>query len=141
NPPYRSGDQGQPVVEVKKKLVKLGFANWKNPSPNYGVNTMNRVKDFQRAYGLSVDGIAGNKTLEKLDSLIKDGKYQDGDSGQHVVNLKKKLVKLGFASWKNPSPNYGSITAGVVESFQSYYNIRVSGVANQATINKIDEIL
>jgi len=141
NPPYRSGDQGQPVVELKQKLVRLGFATWHNPSPIYGKNTANRVKDFQEAYGLTVDGIAGNQTLNKLNDLLNSGKYQNGDTGKHVVNLKQKLVKLGFAKWKSPSPNYGPITSEVVEDFQAYYGLRKSGVANQATINKLNEIL
>jgi len=141
DPPYRPGDQGQPVIELKKKLVQLGFASWTNPSPNYGKHTANRVKYFQRAYGLSVDGIAGTETINKLDELLKSGKFQNGDKGKHVVDLKKKLVRIGFANWKKPSQNYGAITSRVVEDFQSYYGLPVSGVANKATLNKIDEIL
>ena len=141
NPPYRPGDIGEPVVKLKEKLVKLGYASWSDPSPNYGTNTANRVKDFQRAYGLKVDGIVTKEILEMLDDLVKEGKFQDGDSGEHVKKMKQDLVRLGFADWTNPSPNYGVNTSNRVSDFQEYYGIRVSGVANQMTLNKIDEIL
>lgn len=139
NPPYRSGDVGKPVVDLKEKLVLLGFASWSDPSPNYGKHTANRVKDFQRAYGLTVDGIAGPATLNKIENLLKQ--YENGDSGEHIRSFKKKLVKLGFANWTNPSPNYGQITANVVRDFQRHFGLKVTGVANQRTLSKVNEIL
>src|SRR5699024_3625503 len=50
-------------------------------------------------------------------------------------------VKLGFASWKNPSQVYGNITANVVREFQSYYGLPATGQANDTTRNKIAEVL
>lgn len=140
-PPYQSGDRGEPVVELKKSLVKLGYASWSNPSINYGKNTANRVKDFQRAYGMEENGVVSENLLKKINDLVDSGEFQDGDRGEHVFEMKQKLVQLGFATWDNPSQNYGRITASVVEKFQDYYGIRVSGVANQMTLNKMDNIL
>src|SRR5690625_4487452 len=47
-------------------------------------------------------------------------KYTIGDEGEHVAELKRKLVQLGFASWSDPSERYGPITAGVVKEFQKH---------------------
>lgn len=138
NPPYRSGDIGKPVTELKEKLVLLGYASWSNPSPNYGKHTSNRVKDFQRANGLTVDGIAGNATLNKIDNMLKQ--YENGDSGEHIRKFKQDLVKLGFARWSNPSPNYGPITANVVKDFQRHFGLKVTGIADRRTLAKINEI-
>src|SRR5699024_9524716 len=65
-PPYQKGDRGKPVVGLKESLVKLGFANWSNPTQFYGNITAGVVEDFQRAFGLNANGIADQKTLEIL---------------------------------------------------------------------------
>ncbi|MFD0952096.1 N-acetylglucosaminidase, partial [Virgibacillus natechei] len=67
--------------------------------------------------------------------------YQDGDSGEHIVELKEDLTALGFANWSSPSQYYGSVTVGVVENFQDYYDLPVTGIADTATRDKIAEIL
>ncbi|QKY70421.1 peptidoglycan-binding protein [Lentibacillus sp. CBA3610] len=142
NPPYRDGDRGDPVVELKEKLVELGFANWSNPSQYYGSVTAGVVEDFQSAHDLTVDGIAGQNTLSKIEeALTNDPYYEEGDSGDHVVTLKEDLTSLGFANWSDPTQYYGSITADVVEDFQDYYNLPVTGIADEGTRNKISEVL
>ncbi|WP_249869254.1 peptidoglycan-binding protein [Oceanobacillus saliphilus] len=140
NPPYRNGDRGAQVVSLKEDLVELGFASWSNPSQFYGSNTARVVKEFQKAYGLTADGLAGTSTLAEIEKALKQ-QYRNGDSGQHIVELKKDLVRLGFAKWSNPSPFYGSNTASVVEDFQRYYGLAVTGVADQKTRNKINQVL
>ncbi|WP_373893898.1 peptidoglycan-binding protein [Virgibacillus sp. CBA3643] len=141
-PPYQDGDRGAPVVELKNKLVELGFAGWSSPSQFYGSITAGKVEDFQRHYGLTVDGIAGEETLNQIEEALEEGvRYNDGDSGQHIVELKEKLVDLGFANWSPPTKHYGPITAGVVEDFQAHYNLSVTGIADYETRAKIDEVL
>ncbi|WP_249869613.1 peptidoglycan-binding protein [Oceanobacillus saliphilus] len=142
NPPYRVGDRGEPVVSLKEDLVELGFATWSNPSQFYGSNTKRVVEDFQKAHGLTADGIAGANTLAAIEkALTQSPLYSDGDSGQHIVELKKDLVRLGFVNWSNPSPFYGSNTAAVVEDFQDYYDLPVTGIADNTTRNKISQVL
>src|SRR5690625_2913031 len=141
NQKYQIGDSGDHIVALKKDLVRLGFASWSNPSPNYGSITAGVVEDFQAHYGLPVTGVADKRTRDKIDEILEPP-YQDGDRGEPIVELKKKLVKLGFASWKNPSLNYGSITAGVVKDFQQAYQLTpADGVAGADTLNKLDEVL
>src|SRR5690625_2504597 len=94
---YANGDEGDHIVELKKNLVKLGFASWSNPSPIYGPITAGVVRDFQRYYGLEVTGIANQKTRDKIAEVLNPP-YKSGDRGEPVVQLKEKLVKLGFAS-------------------------------------------
>ncbi|NMA74775.1 MAG: SH3 domain-containing protein [Bacteroidales bacterium] len=142
NPPYRDGDRGIPIKNLKNDLVTLGFASWSNPSIYYGVNTMSVVKSFQTAFGLTADGIAGQETLNLIQEL-KNGNvpYVIGDSGQHVVEMKQKLVDMGFVSWNPPSPYYGDITARYVSNFQSYYGLPNTGIADEITRKKMDEVL
>jgi len=140
SPPYRDGDKGQPIVEMKEKLVKLGFATWSNPSQHYGNHTIAAVNRFQEYYGFNEPGIVTQKMLDKMDDLLASP-YSDGNSGSHIYDLKEDLVSLGFASWDPPTNVYGSITARTVKSFQEYYDLPVSGIAEDNTRAKITEIL
>ncbi|PYZ92552.1 hypothetical protein CR194_12850 [Salipaludibacillus keqinensis] len=140
---YRDGDEGEHIVTLKNQLTVLGFGNFpSNPSPRYGAVTSGVVEDFQAYYGLPVTGIVNGITLTKINELMSSLNYQDGESGAHIVTLKENLTKLGFGNFPaNPSPNYGSVTSGVVKEFQQYYGLTVSGVANELTLAKLDEAL
>ncbi|WP_176448371.1 N-acetylmuramoyl-L-alanine amidase [Lentibacillus sp. CBA3610] len=95
------------------------------------------IGDFQSAHDLTVDGIAGQDTLEKIDEALSS-RYREGDSGDHIVALKEDLTALGFANWSDPTPYYGPITAGVVEDFQSAYGLEVTGGADKITLETIE---
>lgn len=74
NPPssYRKGDKSLGVKELQQKLLKLGYKLPKyGADSSYGEETVAAVKTFQKNNGLTVDGIAGEKTLAKLDDLYK----------------------------------------------------------------------
>jgi lysozyme len=74
NPPssYRQGDKSLGVKELQQKLLQLGYKLLKyGADSSYGAETVAAVKAFQKNNGLSVDGIAGEKTLAKLDDLYK----------------------------------------------------------------------
>jgi len=66
---YKVGSRGSAVTALQNSLVKLGYLSVK-PTGYYGTATKEAVKKFQKAYGLSVDGIAGNATISKINSLI-----------------------------------------------------------------------
>ncbi|NMA74774.1 MAG: hypothetical protein GX963_11575 [Bacteroidales bacterium] len=139
-PPYRVGDRGEAIVELKEKLVQLGFASWSNPSQYYGPITITVVNKFQDYYGFEQSDVISQEMLEKID-LILTGDFSIGDSGTHVIDLKEKLVLLGFASWRAPSNSYGPITARVVRDFQEYYDLPNSGIADEITQTKMNEVL
>ena len=64
-----SGSRGSAVEELQKKLNSLGYSCG-TVDGDYGAKTANAVREFQRKTGLSVDGIAGPKTLEAIDKKI-----------------------------------------------------------------------
>lgn len=64
-----SGSRGSAVEELQKKLNSLGYSCG-TVDGDYGAKTANAVREFQRKNGLSVDGIAGPKTLEAIDKKI-----------------------------------------------------------------------
>lgn len=62
------GDTGALVKDLQMKLNKLGYKLVVDGE--FGKNTKNAVIDFQKKYGLVVDGIAGTKTFGKINELI-----------------------------------------------------------------------
>src|SRR5699024_2973644 len=61
----KRGDRHTKVIQLKMDLNALGFSNFKNPNNLFGVQTEQAIKDFQKFYKLSVDGVAGPATQNK----------------------------------------------------------------------------
>src|SRR5699024_1833096 len=136
---YQDGDKGDHVKALKEDLVRLGFASWSDPTPVYGAITASAVEDSQAYYDLPVTGVADTRTREKIEEVLNPP-YRGGDRGEPVVELKEKLVKLGFASWDSPSQFYGSVTEGVVKDFQEAYDLTADGVADEETLARLDDV-
>jgi peptidoglycan hydrolase-like protein with peptidoglycan-binding domain len=68
-PTLRSGSQGSVVRELQARLASLGF----DPGPidgYFGSLSASAVRAFQRARGLSADGIVGSQTWAALDAQV-----------------------------------------------------------------------
>lgn len=68
NPKYgvlRFGDRGDNVKTMQKKLIELGYLTG-TADGAFGYQTLNAVRAFQKANGLSADGDAGAVTLTQL---------------------------------------------------------------------------
>ncbi|EOD00751.1 peptidoglycan-binding domain-containing protein [Caldisalinibacter kiritimatiensis] len=66
---YEKGDRHEEVAYIQKALKKAGTFNFYKITNYYGTITEKAVKDFQRKYGLLVDGIVGPNTIKKMRSL------------------------------------------------------------------------
>lgn len=60
------GDSGNAVRKLQNKLIELGYMPKGSADGAYGYQTYNAVKAFQKANGLSADGVAGPATLTNL---------------------------------------------------------------------------
>ena len=60
------GDSGNNVRKLQNALIELGYMPKGSADSQYGYQTLNAVKAFQRANGLSADGVAGPITLTHL---------------------------------------------------------------------------
>ena len=142
NSPYSSGNSGAHVVELKENLKTLGIGNYpSNPSGSYGSSTARNVHAFQSYYGLYENGIADEVTLNKIQEIL-NSPYRLGNRGNHVVELKRNLSQLGYGEYtQNPSPDYDTNTENYVKEFQRSYGLNVSGIADEVTLAKIDEVL
>ncbi len=60
------GSDGRDVKMLQEQLVDLGYLQESDVDRVYGEKTVEAVKAFQKRNGLTADGKAGEKTLEKL---------------------------------------------------------------------------
>lgn len=66
------GDTGNEVKALQEKLIALGYScGDAGADGDYGLGTANTVREFQRKNGLTIDGIAGPKTLEAINKASK----------------------------------------------------------------------
>lgn len=65
----RKGSSGEDVRWLQESLTKLGFKPG-TIDGKYGANTEDAVRAFQAKYGLTVDGVAGPATFEKINTLL-----------------------------------------------------------------------
>ena len=83
------GSRGEEVRRIQKKLKELGFYNG-SVDGIYGTATKNAIIAFQKNCGITVDGVAGPKTLLFLgleSSSSSSGKYSQND-----IELLAKLI-------------------------------------------------
>jgi len=69
NPRYSKlsyGDRNNNVKKMQQRLIELGYMKKGSDDGVYGYGTLNAVRAFQKANGLSADGVAGKATLTCL---------------------------------------------------------------------------
>ena len=88
------GSRGQEVRTIQTKLKRWGYYAG-NVDGIYGSQTLAAVKRFQRKNGLTVDGIAGKKTLEAMGIFSSSSSSSSSSSGatsSSDLNLLSRLV-------------------------------------------------
>ena len=74
----RSGDKGEAIKKIQDYLVKLYFLASNRVTSTFDSYTVDAVKGFQAAVGLSADGVVGEKTWNALETAYNNpGKYFD----------------------------------------------------------------
>jgi pyruvate/2-oxoglutarate dehydrogenase complex dihydrolipoamide acyltransferase (E2) component len=96
----RIGDSGPAVLEVQQRLSGLGF--WLGEMDgHYGQLTRQAVMAFQKAEGLTRDGVAGPRTRQHLPAASRpEPRIAEGDRIE--VDLKRQLllvVRGGQVQW------------------------------------------
>lgn len=84
------GSRGQEVITIQTKLKRWGYYNG-NIDGIYGSQTLSAVKYFQRKNGLTVDGIAGTKTLRAM-GIYTSSSSSSSSSNSNNVNLLARVV-------------------------------------------------
>lgn len=130
NPPssYRKGDSGLGVKELQQKLIKIGYRFPEHGDDgSYGDETVSVVTAFQKANGLTADGIVGEKTLEKLTELLNALNKPKEEILPKVTSLGDKYsfqVKatkdIGVYKYANLAENFKTLKKDTVFSVYGY---------------------
>ena len=75
------------------------------------------------------------------ESLSEEVIFQLGDEDEVIQELKEDLTELGFAELNNPTEYFGLHTEEAVRALQQFYDIEETGIADENTLLKIEEIL
>lgn len=141
------GVDANTVKSVQTMLKELKYYSGEITG-NAGSKTLAAIEQFQEDYGLTVDGIAGPKTISKLESVYnnKGGSSSSssasgsglrlGSTGDKVRNLQQDLTTLGYY-WADITGSFGSKTETSVKNFQEKNNLTVDGVAGSKTLDAI----
>jgi len=147
----RKGDSGVAVKDLQQRLKTLGYLEGKVDG-RYGTQTAQAVILFQRANGLTRDGIAGKVTLTRIysdDAIAANGKTETtmvdlinttvrkGDANTAVTALQQKLISLGYMNGSADGV-FGVTTYSALLAFQANNGLTADGVAGKNTWNKIN---
>ena len=83
------GSRSNEVRQIQTKLKELGYFN-SNVDGIFGAKTQSAVKAFQKSKGLTVDGIAGPKTLKALG--ISSSSSSPTINNNNDINLLARVI-------------------------------------------------
>ena len=159
----REGDTGEAVYILQARLFELGYYTGRIDG-RFEAETTAALKAFQKANGLTADGIAGSGTQSKLesgravaadsvsgadtsgtDTSVTDSAGQapsagtlstlrSGSKGSEVLVLQQYLQSLGYLS-AAPDGQFGSGTERAVKLFQEANGLTADGIAGPGTLS------
>ena len=160
----QKGSTNKAEVELlQKALVKLGYmtqAQMNTGPGTFGPATETALKNFQKANGLTADGLYGPNTRNKMvelggttgagstgssgslsGSTVPASNLQKGSTNKSEVELlQKALVKLGYMTQAqmNTGPGtFGPATETALKNFQKANGLTADGVYGPNTRNKM----
>ena len=98
-------------------------------------NTPVSVK--RATYDLTYSRILGYGTVHD----VCDWTIRGGNSGQKVLQLQQKLIRLGYLDPGSADGVYGGATAQAIRDFQARNDLKVNGIANITTQTLIDQYI
>lgn len=152
----RAGMKSDAVRQLQEDLRALDYYTG-NVTGHFGDLTETAVRKFQQKNGLTVDGVAGPKTLAKLSEKVNgttsssgtaSGSYTGAtgtlltlnSTGDAVRALQENLTALGYYK-SSITGHYGNLTKEAVRQFQKKNGLTADGVAGPRTQEKIASLL
>ncbi|MED1097441.1 MULTISPECIES: peptidoglycan-binding domain-containing protein [Bacillus] len=140
----RKSSKGAAVKELQKKLIAAGFKLPKyGADGDYGNEVVDTVKVFQKAVGITADGIYGPVTDSKLENYKKSVKKKTSRSS--VVPYPGHLIKRGFCGKDMERIQravgvvadgiYGPATERAVKAYQKRHSLAADGIVGPDTWN------
>ena len=164
----RQGDAGNSVQQMQLRLNRISrnypaIPKIANPNGIFGADTDAAVREFQRIFGLSPDGIIGKETwyriayiytsVKRLSELNSEGvQYSEiatqypsqlsvGSSGEYVSVLQYYLAVISRFYDSVPSVSQTGVfdaqTENAVKAFQRTFGLDPDGIVGRNTWNDI----
>lgn len=168
--PLRLGDARNEVKTIQLELNRIADnypAIPKIPNPNgvFDVATENAVREFQRIFNLTPDGIVGKATwyqlkyiyngVKRLNELTSEGLtleevtrpfpavLKEGDTGIDVRSLQYYLDVIAYFTDAVPDIDqdgiFGPATTAAVKAFQTLAGLPADGIVGQQTWQRIQQ--
>lgn len=151
---WQIGDSGAAVTKLQKRLKALGFYN-DEITGYFGEVTEKAYKEFQKAAGVTVDGICGKTDRDILYSSAapmaqeettepqqdKEEEKQEeekedvlsvGDYSDDVYSVQERLIELKYME-DDATGYFGELTEAAVKDFQDYNEMESTGEVDQKT--------
>ena len=100
---YREGDSGSDVMRIKERMFELGYYNTMPTVSSYNSTMTERVMQLQESNGMPITGTITQELYDLIfSSNVKgpggtiSGVLKQGDSGQKVGTIRKRLAELGY---------------------------------------------
>jgi len=166
--PLREGDTGRDVENIQIRLNRIsanypGIPKIATPDGFFDSDTTDAVREFQRVFNLTPDGIVGNATWYKIQFIYNavkklfevnseglsyselpqnyPGELKRGDNGRSVLILQYYLEYIALfvptVQAITPDGDFGEATENSVISFQRTYGLTESGVVDRLVWNYI----
>ena len=144
------GSTGSAVSALQENLSALGYY-YGDVTGHYGTLTKAAVLAFQKAKGLTADGIAGTRTLSAIDYAmgISGGSSSGtadsfgssfglGDTSATILWMQELLKDLGYYT-AECTGHFGSKTEAAVKLFQADHGLTADGVVGSKTMAALQE--
>ncbi|MEG0693098.1 MAG: peptidoglycan-binding protein [Oscillospiraceae bacterium] len=169
--PLKLGMSGNDVQIIQFQLNRIrknfpSIPTINSPDGTFGVETENAVKEFQRIFDLTPDGIVGKSTwykikstyngVKRLSELSSEGLkleeitylhptiIQEGSMGDPVKIVQYYLNIIAYFNQTIPLIDmdgvFGPQTKDAVLAFQRFYGLTQDGIVGAETWNKMREI-
>lgn len=110
---YKFGSSGDQVKEIQQRLKDWGYYKGKVDG-NYGKETENAVIAFQKKHGITIDGMVGSQTAEKLGVSISGAGSSTGGGGGATNNGDVYLLAQLVYGESRGEPYKGQVAVAAV---------------------------
>ena len=128
--------KGDDVKEFQTLVNAKGYSPGKMDGV-YGDNSVSACKAFQKASGLSVDGMCGDKTWAALEGRRTLKKTSPLMSGADVKEFQTKVKEKGFDAGAIDG-KYGDKCVAACKAFQGAMGLSVDGICGKNTWAALD---
>ncbi|MBQ6902309.1 MAG: spore cortex-lytic enzyme [Oscillospiraceae bacterium] len=153
---YKRGSRGEGVAEIQNVLLSEGLYSG-SADGIYGSETEAAVRSYQERYGLSVDGIAGEKTLTHMglaETAAEDAYANDLYLLARIISAEARgepymgQIAVGAVVLNRVKhPSFPNTIAGVIYQngafsalYDGQFNEPISGESRRAAIDALNGV-